>query len=151
MNTEEFENIDDIVNKIKGDDKLIEAKPADLPEVTDESVNNYIYQKSTELVESSLAAINTIRDSVIQGIDPDEINALTSLITATNKALDTLNKINMQNKRVQSTEKMKTLEIEARKEMMSKRIPATTNVLIATREEIMKTLSGPKQKVIDQE
>jgi len=151
MNINEFENIDDIVSRIKGDGQIIENKLLVKVEVTDESVNNYIYQKSTELVESSLAAINTIRDSVIQGIDPDEINALTSLITATNKALDTLNKINMQNKRVTSTEKMKVLEIEARKEMATKRIPATTNVLIATREEIMKTLNGPKPRVIDQE
>lgn len=149
MNTDEFENIDDIVNKIKGEDRVSMVQPA--PEVTDESVNNYIYQKSTELVESSLAAINTIRDSVIQGIDPDEINALTSLIAATNKALDTLNKINLQNKQIKATEKNKKLELEARKEMMSKRIPATTNVLIATRDEIMKTLNSPKQKSIELE
>jgi len=150
MNNNEFENIDDIVDKIKGDNTT-SLIPIESPDITDDTVNSYIYQKSTELVESSLAAINTIRDSVLQGIDPDEINALTSLIAATNKALDTLNKINLQNKKVKSTEKMKTLEIEARKEMMSKRIPATTNVLIATRDEIMKTLSSSKQKTIQVE
>lgn len=146
MDTDEITNIDDIVSKINAE-PIVEPKPTELPTITDEDVNNYIYQKSTELVESSLAAIHTIRDTIIQGINPDEINALSSLIGATNKALDTLNKINLQNKKDKTSEKIKILELQARKEMMSKRIPATTNVLIATRDEIMKTLNSPKKQI----
>lgn len=140
MNTNDFENIDDIVSKIKGEEQYIEPQP--VPPVTDESVNSYIYEKSTQLVESSLSAINSIRNSVVQGLDPDEINALTSLITATNKALDTLNKINLQNKQIKATAINKKLELEVRKDVASKRLPHTTNVLIATREEVMKSLGS---------
>lgn len=150
MDSNDIENIneiDDIVKKIKDIDALPEKVPTDLPTITDENINDYIYTKSTELVESSLAAIHTIRDTVIQGINPEEINALSTLIGATSKALDTLNKINLQNKKDKTSEKLKTLEIQARKEIMSKRIPAQTNVLIATREEIMKTLQTPKKPV----
>lgn len=147
MDSNEIENIDDIVSKIKGTEQIIEVVPSE--PVTDESINDYIYQKSTELVDSSLSAIHTIRDSIIQGINPDEINALSSLIAATNKALDTLNKINLQNKKDKTSEKLKTLELQARREMMSKRIPATTNVLIATRDEIMKSLNPSKRHLED--
>ena len=147
MDSNELENIDDIVSKIKGTEQIIEVTPSE--PVTDESINDYIYQKSTELVDSSLSAIHTIRDSIIQGINPDEINALSSLIAATNKALDTLNKINIQNKKDKTSEKLKTLELQARREMMSKRIPATTNVLIATRDEIMKSLGPSKRQLED--
>ena len=153
MNQDEFENInqdlaDTIANELKS--QSIESRPIEISSVTDDNINDYIYTKSTELVESSLAAIQTIRDTVIQGINPEEINALSSLINATNKALDTLNKINLQNKRDKTSEKLKTLELAARKEMMAKRIPATTNILVATREEIMKTLNSPKKSVVDQ-
>lgn len=139
MNSEDNDNIDKIVEKLKaGCTSSPEEQP--LPAIDDESVNKYVFEKSTELVESSLQAIQTIRDSIIQGVSPDEINALSSLINATNKALDTLNKINLQNKRDKTSEKLKNLELAARKEMFAKRIPNTTNVLIATREEIMKQI-----------
>ena len=147
METNEFENIDDIVSKIKGDEQLIIAQP--VPEVTDETVNNYIYQKSTELVESSLATINALQQTIMQGAVPEEINALTSLVAATTKALDTLNKINLQNKQIKAASNNKKLELEARKDIASKRLPSTTNVLIATREEVMKSLNPPKRHLED--
>ena len=147
METNEFENIDDIVSKIKGEEQFVVAQP--VPEVTDETVNGYIYQKSTELVESSLATINALQQTIMQGAVPEEINALTSLVAATTKALDTLNKINLQNKQIKATSNNKKLELEARKDIASKRLPSTTNVLIATREEVMKSLNEPKYKVIE--
>jgi hypothetical protein len=150
MDSENNENIDEIIEKINFTEPLQEKKP-ETPLLTDDNINDYIYKKSTELVESSLQAIQTIRDTVIQGINPEEINALSTLIGATNKALDTLNKINLQNKKDKTSEKLKTLELAARKEMMSKRIPSQTNVLIATREEIMKTLNGPKKPQLELE
>lgn len=150
MDSENTENIDEIIEKINFTEPLQEKK-LETPALTDDNINDYIYKKSTELVESSLQAIQTIRDTVIQGINPDEINALSTLIGATNKALDTLNKINLQNKKDKTSEKLKTLELAARKEMMSKRIPNQTNVLIATREEIMKTLNGPKKPQLELE
>lgn len=137
MNSED--NIDEIVQKLKCN-SIVPSEETETPYVDDETVNRYVFEKSTELVESSLQAIQTIRDSVIQGVSPDEINALSSLINATNKALDTLNKINLQNKRDKTSEKIKNLELAARREMIAKRIPNTTNVLIATREEIMKQI-----------
>lgn len=140
MNTNEIENIDDIVSKIKGDEQYIVPQP--VPQINDESVNDYVYQKSTELVESSLATINALQQTVMQGAVPEEINALTSLITATTKALDTLNKINLQNKQIKASTANKKLELEARKDIASKRLPPTTNVLIATREEVMKSLGS---------
>ena len=147
METNEFENIDDIVSKIKGEEQLVVAQP--VPEITDDNVNDYIYQKSTELVESNLATINALQQTIMQGAVPEEINALTSLVTATTKALDTLNKINLQNKQIKAASSNKKLELEARKDIASKRLPSTTNVLFATREEVMKSLSEPKYKTIE--
>ena len=97
-------DIDSIIEELKNDaapatasnNTTIELKE----EVTDDNVNNFVYKKTTELVEASLGAVQTIRDSVLTGVDPKEIAALSQLINATTKALDTLNQINLQNKRI---------------------------------------------------
>jgi len=67
------------------------------------------------------------------------------LINATTKALDTLNQINLQNKQNKNNIEVKKLEMAAKDSLMS-RIPQTTNVLIATRDEVMKQLFGDNKK-----
>ena len=87
--------------------------------------------------------MQTIRDSVLTGVDPKEIAALSQLINATTKALDTLNHINIQNKRSKTNVEMKKMELEANK-MIASKIPQTTNILIASRDEILNGLNGKK-------
>jgi len=77
-----------------------------------------------------------LKDIVITGQNPQEIAALASLINATTKALDSLNKINMQNKQIKNNIEIKQMEVSAAKNIK----PPTTNVLIATRDEIMSKL-----------
>ena len=66
-----------------------------------------------------------------------------SPINATTKALDTLNHINIQNKRSKTNVEMKKMELEANK-MIASKIPQTTNILIASRDEILNGLNGKK-------
>jgi hypothetical protein len=118
-------------NSVKNREELKEA-------VTDENVGEYVYKKSAELVESTLGAVQSLKDNVLTGSDPKEIAALSQLINAATKALDQLNKINLQNKQTKSNEEIKKLEIAANSK--NPKLPQTTNVLIATRDEIMSQL-----------
>jgi len=118
-------------NSVKNKEELKEA-------VTDENVGEYVYKKSAELVESTLGAVQSLKDNVLTGSDPKEIAALSQLINAATKALDQLNKINLQNKQTKSNEEIKKLEIAANSK--NPKLPQTTNVLIATRDEIMSQL-----------
>ena len=133
--------IDSIIQELKAEEvpapTVNDASPDDV-KVNDENVGEYVYQKSAELVESTLGAVQSLKDSVLTGSDPKEIAALSQLINSATKALDQLNKINIQNKVSKSNVEIKKMEIEANANRPM--LPNTTNVLIATRDEVMKQL-----------
>lgn len=138
--------IDSIIEQLKNDSvsSSIVVKENDIDDsITDDNVNSFVYKKSVELVSASLGAVQTIRDSVLTGVDPKEIAALSQLINATTRALDTLNQINLQNKKSKSNAELKKMELEANK-MIASKIPQTTNILIASRDEILKGLNSKK-------
>lgn len=111
--------------------------------LNDENVNEFVYNKTAEVIQSGLEAINTLKDSVMTGQDPKEITALAQLIGATTKAIDGLNKINLQIKQHKNNIEVAKLENDGIKKLQNN----TTNVVaIATREDIMKKLFDKPQK-----
>jgi hypothetical protein len=147
--------IDDIIDQLKGDSispQSITNQPQETKKIsnlTDENVNDYVYNKSSELVESTLGAIHSLRDNILAGSDPKEIAALSQLINSASKALDQLNKINLQNKQAKSNVEIKKMEIESNSHL-SKLMPQTNNIVIATRDEIMEKMfdKTPKREKI---
>jgi len=142
--------IDLIIQELKAEEIPVVKKlpPVTNEKVDDENVGDYVYKKSTELVESTLGAVQSLRDTVLTGSDPKEIAALSQLINSATKALDQLNKINIQNKVNKSNVEIKKMEIEANANRPV--LPNTTNVLIATRDEVMKQLfDKPVKKISD--
>jgi hypothetical protein len=144
--------IDSIIDQLKADsvpktinNNQVQIKP--LPVLTDENVNQYVYQKTASVIESGLDAINNLKDMVSSGQDPKEISALAQLIGATTKAIDSLNKINLQIKDHKNNIEVAKLETEGYKALHNN----TTNVLVATRQEIMEKLfdkpSNKKEKL----
>lgn len=141
--------IDSIIEELRND-SVPETKNSVTPElkekVTDDNVGDYVYKKSSELVESTLGAVQSLKDNVLTGSDPKEIAALSQLINAATKALDQLNKINLQNKQAKNDVEIKKMELESN----SKALKSTqTNVLIATRDEIMSQLFDKTTKKAD--
>ena len=143
--------IDDIIDQLKDDSITTTDKNkkeiTEIPQnINDETVNDYVYKKSSQLVESTLGAIESFRDNILAGSDPKEIAALSQLINSASKALDQLNKINIQNKQTKANIEIKKLEIESNSHL-SKMIPQTNNIVIATRDEIMqKMFDKPTKK-----
>ena len=142
-------DIDSIIEQLKNDSVPSTVKKPEQPELkeelTDENVGDYVYKKSSELVESTLGAVQSLKDNVLTGSDPKEIAALSQLINSATKALDQLNKINLQNKQSKNNVEIKKLEISANNKNL-KQLPQTTNVLIATRDEIMSQLFDKSKK-----
>lgn len=147
-------DIDSIIEELKNDSVPSSVKKPEQnelrEELTDENVGDYIYKKSSELVESTLGAVQSLKDNVLTGSDPKEIAALSQLINSATKALDQLNKINLQNKQSKNNVELKKLEISANNKNL-KQLPQTTNVLIATRDEIMSQLFDKSKKSVTEE
>ena len=126
--------------------------------VTEDNINDYILQKTGNLIDAGLGAVSDLKDFVVQGQNPDEIAALSELISSTTKAIEALNRINLQNKKAKTDRELKTMDIEGKKAIASSlpgnNITNNTVNLVASREEIFKQLLNdvkdePVVEVID--
>jgi len=113
-------------------------------QITEHNINEYILQKTGTLIDAGLGAVSDLKDFIVQGQNPDEIAALSELISSTTKAIEALNKINLQNKKAKTDKELKAIDIEGKKaiagSLPGNNITNNTNVLVASREEIFKQL-----------
>ena len=89
--------------------------------------------------------MNNVKDYIMASGDPDSISALSELINASSKAIESLNKIVIQNKRSATTMAAKNLDVTAKYAIEEKK---NENALIATREEVFKKMLA-EAKVIE--
>lgn len=128
------ETIDALIEELKKDPKL--NQKVEQTGITEDTLTQFILDKSEKLVNSGLLSVEEIRASIQQSVDSEEILAYADLIRATAHALEVVNKIGLQNKRTKTAEKLKKMDIEARKNLPA---GGNTNILVATREEVIKT------------
>lgn len=141
-------DVDNIINELRNSSvptvTRIEKPPSD--PVTDENVNSYVYQKTAEVIQAGLDAITSLSSNIAMGADPKEIAAMASLMSATTKAIDSLNSINLQHKQSTTAVELKKMDIAGKKDIVS-RLPAANNILIATRDEVInKFVEGKSRK-----
>jgi hypothetical protein len=112
--------------------------------ITEDNINDYILQKTGTLIDAGLGAVSDLKDFVVQGQNPDEIAALSELISSTTKAIEALNRINLQNKKAKTDKELKAIDIEGKKaiagSLPGNNITNNTVNLVASREEIFKQL-----------
>ena len=144
--------LDDILEELKNDKTLStlrEPPSAEKLSISDDNVNDYIMQKIGGLIETGIETVNAIRGTISSGFEAEELSAFSSLIASITNAAEVINKINIQNKKAKSSKEIKQLELESKKQLggMSKR--GDTNILIATREEIVNQFLENNKKYID--
>jgi hypothetical protein len=114
-------------------------------EVNDRNVDQYVYQKTSEVIQAGISAINSLASNISMGADPKEVSAMASLISATTKAIDSLNNINMQQRQASTDIELKKMDIAGKKDIVSS-LPAANNILIATRDEVINKFVENKSK-----
>lgn len=133
-----IDELDDLLKELKEEKQkapYTPPPPPPLPELEDDDVNKYVLQNAAKLVQLGLMSVESLKDVVSQSYDAEEIESFSSLIKAVNDSLNTVNKINLQNKKTKAAKEIKQMDLQ-------RVLPPThqTNVLIATREEIIKGL-----------
>jgi len=138
-------NFDTVFNEISSLDVLAPTvKPTIKPlrnrsEINFDSIEDFVLKSSEELINAGLDSIGEIRDLIVQGQNPDEIESLASLINSTTGAIEILNKNVLLKKKNESAKELKTIDIENRKDTnISNTTVNNTNVLVASRDEIFK-------------
>lgn len=148
------DDLDDLLRELKDSNKddLPIHPPVERQELDEDSINQYILNNASRLIETGLNSVESLRDVVAQSYDAKEIEAYAILIKSVSDSMDTINKINITNKKIKATKENKQLEIEAKRQLGPSQ--HNTNVLIATRDEIIKGLinaasNQSNEKVVD--
>ena len=91
--------------------------------------------------------IKNVKDYILSSPEAKDVDAFAGLVAAASSAIDTLNKIVVNDKRAETVVKTKQMDIDAKKELKQD----DNNIkLLATREQIFKALID-NTKVIDAE
>ena len=109
-----------------------------------EDLQQYFLDKTKALVEAGLGAVQDLTPSVVGGSDSREIEALSKLMTSTAQALEALQRTALIDKKADRDEKLEKIRQDGRKEValmnQGPQHVTNNNILIASREEIMKKL-----------
>jgi len=146
-------DINDIISELK-DTSDSSPKPTiiDTPKITDDTVGDYIYQKSAEMLELTMSAIKDMQQLIQTAADPKEISAYAQLMNTAFKGIENLNKINIQQKQAKNNIEVKKIEAEASKGKMNPLLGSpngqqTNNIFIGSRDEAMQILKNKPKKI----
>ena len=137
--------------------KNIEAEvKVEVPK-TEQDIQDFILKNSAELATLSVKSVKDLQQVVAATGDPEQMASLASLIAAGAGAIETINKIHLQNKKAENNKDLKKLDIEGKKEIQRLKndgylnLPqGNTNILVATREEMIAQLTGKvKSKTVN--
>jgi hypothetical protein len=123
--------------------------------LTEDNITDFVIKSSEELINAGLESVTDLREYVVQGQNPDEIEALAGLISSTTNAIEALNKMVLLKKKNEAAKELKILELENRKEVAAllpqNNIITNTNVVVASRDEIIKKLISGENKTLELE
>lgn len=108
--------------------------------LTEDNLGDYILDRTQELIKISLDTVSSMKQYFAGGATASEIEAFSELIKATTASIDTLNHINIEKKKSKTAKELKQMDIEGKKELTAVKTPSNVNVLMTTREEIMKMI-----------
>lgn len=121
--------------------KAVEADPV----LEKEEIEQYFLNKTKAVIEASVGAVQDLTQATVHGGDAKDVEALSKLVASTAQMLDTLNKTTLIHKKADRDEQLERIRIEGRKEVaqltQGPKHVTNNNVLVATREEIMKKLT----------
>ena len=141
-------NPDDLISQLKNipaDSKMLQRAALEYPELSKEDVEEFVINKSCKLIQDSLELIDNMKEVVHHMPEAENISSLAELIKASSGAIETLNKIVIQDKKTNTTITSKKMDIESRRELQT---ADQSHALTLSREEIMAKLINNKS-VID--
>lgn len=149
MNEQKKDDIDDLLKELKSTKSLgsiLPSKPVqgtNQPEITEDNINEFVMKRASLLVQQGIETSEDLKNALRDSCSSDDIESYSKLITSVATAIDVLNKINLQNKKDKAAKELKEMELSTAKLKEGN----TTNILIASREEIMKSLFAKAEEL----
>lgn len=109
-----------------------------------EELEQFVLDNTGRLIKDSMETIDSIKQYIINAPEPEDVHSLAELYKASTSAIEALNKILLQQQKSQTQITVKTMDIQAKKDLIEEKGNRNT----FTREEIMDQLMN-SGKIID--
>ena len=108
-------DLDSLIGQLKDTTSVNNHIQKQEPEaLSKDDIEDFVVENSGKLIRESLEVMDTVKDHIMASGDPDSISALSELIRASSGAIDSLNKIVVQNKRSATTLTAKQMDAQAK-------------------------------------
>ena len=132
MNDEVQNIVGSLIDQLQDTNQRAEKIKTERNPLKKEDLEKFVIERGGELIEDALEMVATVKDFIISAPNAEDVDALAGLINATSAAMDTLNKINIADKKTDTSVKLKTMDIESKKELLQADNTQTTGVKWAT-------------------
>lgn len=147
MSEELNEMVGDLLSQLNEAQAKAKESEKETNPLKKEELEKFVVEKGGRLVEETLDMVKNVRDYIINSPEAKDVDAFASLISAAANAIETLNKIAINDKKTDTVIKVKQMDIEAKKEMNQEN---NETKMLTTREHIFKLLADGA-KTIDAE
>lgn len=138
MDDDMTDSIDDLLSELQSSTQVgrdIEKQNDFKLEKAD--LENFLLQYSGKLIKGSVDYVEEVKQFITSAPDAKDVESLSKLVGASAAAIESLNKILMNNKKIEATEKLKIMDIESKKALQN---ADNENKLLLNREDLMKKL-----------
>ena len=129
--------VDELVEQLKESNHALKQQQKERETVTDDNLDEFIMKTSGDLIQDSLEVLNNVKEYTASSPDARECQSIAELIKAAATAIDTLNKVSLQNKKSKTQLQIKQLDIETKKGIATQE---QQTKLLLSREDIMDKL-----------
>lgn len=138
--------VNSILTQLK-DTTTLCKKVEKLPEndLNKENLENFVIKYASRLIVDATESVEYIKDNVQMAPTSEDVISLAELIKSTSSALEVLNKIVVNNKKIDASLTIKKMDIENKREELDIKVNTS---LIASREEMMNQLFK-KAKIVE--
>ena len=137
MSEEVQDMVGSLIDQLRENNQVADKVKTVREPLKKEQLEDFVREKGANLVEDALEMVATVKDFIISAPNAEDVEALSGLINATAAAMETLNKINLQDKKSDTSVKLKEMEIKAKKELQE--VDAGVKIML-TREEALRSL-----------
>ena len=103
-----------LVDQLREGTKLAKRIEKEEFNLEPEDLQKFILNNTGKLIQDSMDTIDNIKQYIISAPEPEDVHSLAELYKASTGALETLNKIYLQQNKSDTTIKVKTMDIQAK-------------------------------------
>ena len=130
--------VDDLISQLKGTAAVSKELKKDEFNLDKEELENFLLNYSGKLIKGKVDYVEEVKQFITSAPDSRDVDALSKLVGASASAIESLNKILLQDKANEAKIQVKQMDIESKKELQDKnneRLGLTIN-----REELLNQL-----------